>query len=287
MQRALSGRAEDECSPVDLHACPFAWILTPCVEVARRCRKAFFVQGVVVNPKVLVVEDEPALADALEYSLSRQGYEVSVAGDGVKALEMARQTIPDLVVLDIMLPQLDGYEVCRILRQETNAPIIMLTARADEVDKVVGLEVGADDYLTKPFSMRELIARVKALLRRVRLDREETATTSAPNGHPDVPTERMVFDDLVIDLSRREVSVGGGVFHLKPKEFDLLVFLARNRGIVLSRDLILERVWGWDYDGGSRTVDVHVRWLREKIEADPANPTRLVTVRGIGYRFEG
>lgn len=244
-------------------------------------------QGVVVNPKVLVVEDEPALADALEYSLSRQGYEVSVAGDGVKALEMARQTIPDLVVLDIMLPHLDGYEVCRILRQETNAPIIMLTARADEVDKVVGLEVGADDYLTKPFSMRELIARVKALLRRVRLDREEMATTSTPNGHPDVPTERMVFDDLVIDLSRREVSVGGGAFHLKPKEFDLLVFLARNRGIVLSRDLILERVWGWDYDGGSRTVDVHVRWLREKIEADPANPTRLVTVRGVGYRFEG
>lgn len=240
-----------------------------------------------MNPKVLVVEDEPALADALEYSLSRQGYEVSVAGDGVKALEVARQVHPDLVVLDVMLPHLDGYEVCRILRQETSAPIIMLTARADEVDKVVGLEVGADDYLTKPFSMRELIARVKALLRRVRLVREEMATAGADNGQSDVPTERMVFGDLIIDLSRREVTSGGGGFHLKPKEFDLLVFLARNRGIVLSRDLILERVWGWDYDGGSRTVDVHVRWLREKIEVEPANPTRLVTVRGIGYRFEG
>jgi DNA-binding response OmpR family regulator len=240
-----------------------------------------------VNPKILVVEDEPALVDTLEYSLSRQGYDVSVATDGVKALAMARQTQPDLVVLDVMLPQLDGYEVCRILRQEISAPIIMLTARADEVDKVVGLEVGADDYLTKPFSMRELIARVKALLRRVRLVREEMATSGGDGVRGDLPSERFVFDDLIIDLTRREVTFRGEVFHLKPKEFDLLVFLARNRGIVLSRDLILERVWGWDYDGGSRTVDVHVRWLREKVESDPANPLRIVTVRGIGYRFDG
>jgi DNA-binding response OmpR family regulator len=240
-----------------------------------------------VNPKILVVEDEPALLDTLEYSLARQGYQVSLAPDGVKALEVARQFQPDLIVLDIMLPHLDGYEVCRILRQETNAPIIMLTARADEVDKVVGLEMGADDYLTKPFSMRELLARVKALLRRVRLVREEMTTPGPENGVPVVPAERFIFDDLIIDLSRREVTFDGAVFHLKPKEFDLLVFLARNRGIVLSRDLILERVWGWDYDGGSRTVDVHIRWLREKIERDPANPQRIVTVRGIGYRFEG
>jgi DNA-binding response OmpR family regulator len=240
-----------------------------------------------VKPKILVVEDEPALVDTLEYSLTRQGYDVRVATDGMKALEMARQTQPDLVVLDIMLPQLDGYEVCRILRQEQSAPIIMLTARADEVDKVVGLEVGADDYLTKPFSMRELIARVKALLRRVRLVREEMTATSSDSARADMPSERFVFDNLIIDLSRREVTFRGDVFHLKPKEFDLLVFLARNRGIVLSRDLILERVWGWDYDGGSRTVDVHIRWLREKIEIDPANPVRIVTVRGIGYRFEG
>lgn len=240
-----------------------------------------------MNPKILIVEDEPTLVDTLEYSLTRQGYEVSVATDGVKALEVARRVTPDLIVLDVMLPHLDGYEVCRILRQETSAPIIMLTARADEVDKVVGLEVGADDYLTKPFSMRELIARVKALLRRVRLVREEMAAPTNGTLHPDIPSERFVFNNLVIDLSRREVTFQGIVFHLKPKEFDLLVFLARNRGIVLSRDLILERVWGWDYDGGSRTVDVHVRWLREKIETDPANPTRIVTVRGIGYRFEG
>lgn len=237
------------------------------------------------SPRILVVEDEPALVDTLEYSLARQGYVVRVASDGLQALEIARQFEPELVVLDVMLPSLDGYEVCRILRQDSSAPIIMLTARADEVDKVVGLEVGADDYLTKPFSMRELLARVKALLRRVRLDREEmTATDTASS---ELRSERFQFDDLIIDLSRREVILNQNIFHLKPKEFDLLVFLARNRGIVLSRDLILERVWGWDYDGGSRTVDVHIRWLREKIEKDAANPVRLITVRGIGYRFEG
>lgn len=240
------------------------------------------------NPKVLVVEDEPALLDTLEYNLTKQGYRVSTAKDGLKALEIARSVDPDLMILDVMLPGLDGFEVCRILRQEKSLPILFLTAKADEIDKIVGLEVGADDYLTKPFSMRELMARVKALLRRVRLVREEvTATQQENNGPADFPLERMVFTDLIIDLSRREVFFREVVFHLKPKEFELLVFMARNRGIVLSRDLILERVWGWDYDGGSRTVDVHVRWLREKIEDDPANPMRLVTVRGVGYRFDG
>ena len=234
--------------------------------------------------KILVVEDEPTLVETLDYSLRRQGYDVLTAQDGRAALELARSGQPDLIVLDIMLPGLDGFEVCRVLRQEMSVPILMLTARTEEIDKVVGLEVGADDYLTKPFSMRELIARVKALLRRVRMDREE-ATTVRPGA--DIATERMVFGDLVIDLSRREVTSGGEIFHLKPKEFDLLVFLARNRGIVLSRDLILERVWGWDFDGGSRTVDVHVRWLREKVETEPSNPQRIITVRGIGYRFEG
>ncbi len=233
--------------------------------------------------KILVVEDEQTLVETLDYSLRRQGYEVYTAMDGRAALETARKYTPDLVVLDIMLPGLDGFEICRILRQETSVPILMLTARTEEIDKIVGLEVGADDYLTKPFSMRELVARVKALLRRVRLDREVVASTP----QPDVITEKMVFDTLVIDLSRRELTRDGQVFHLKPKEFDLLTFLARNRGIVLSRDLILERVWGWEYDGGSRTVDVHVRWLREKIERDASNPTRIVTVRSIGYRFEG
>jgi DNA-binding response OmpR family regulator len=236
------------------------------------------------NAKILIVEDEPSLIETLDYSLRRQGYEVVTANDGRKALVSARQQQPDLIVLDVMLPGLDGFEVCRILRQEMNVPIIMLTARTEEVDKVVGLEVGADDYLTKPFSMRELIARVKANLRRVRIDREEATNTA---GTLNLVTERMVFGDLVIDLSRREVTTQGSVHHLKPKEFDLLVFLARNRGIVLSRDLILERVWGWEFDGGSRTVDVHVRWLREKIETDPSDPQRIITVRGIGYRFEG
>jgi len=248
----------------------------------------------VVNLKVLVVEDEPALLDTLEYNLVKQGYSVSTAKDGLKALEMARQVNPDLMVLDVMLPGLDGFEVCRILRQEMSLPILFLTAKADEIDKIVGLEVGADDYLTKPFSMRELMARVKALLRRVRLVREEVREEVSASQQEtstimkaDFPLERMVFTDLIVDLSRREVVFRENTFHLKPKEFDLLVFMARNRGIVLSRDLILERVWGWDYDGGSRTVDVHVRWLREKIEDDAANPARLITVRGVGYRFDG
>jgi DNA-binding response OmpR family regulator len=235
-----------------------------------------------MGSKVLIVEDEPALLDTLEYNLAHQGYTVYTAADGPAALEMARQNRPDLIVLDVMLPGLDGFEVCRVLRQEMSVPVLMLTARDEEVDKVVGLEVGADDYMTKPFSMRELLARVKALLRRVRLDREDLAIEGAEIG-----AERFAFGDLTIDLARCEVLRQGEPLHLKPKEYDLLVFLARNQGMVLSRDLILERVWGWDYGGGSRTVDVHVRWLREKIEPDPAQPARIITVRSVGYRFEG
>jgi DNA-binding response OmpR family regulator len=231
---------------------------------------------------MLVVEDEPTLLETLEYNLARQGYEVRTAADGLTALEMARREHPDLIVLDILLPGLDGFEVCRILRREMNVPILMLTARADEIDKVVGLEMGADDYLTKPFSMRELLARVKALLRRVRLMREELAAEGDTSG-----AEKLIFADLAVNLARREVLLNGEPLRLKPKEYDLLVFLARHRGIALSRDLLLERVWGWDYGGGSRTVDVHVRWLREKIEPDPTRPSRIVTVRGLGYRFEG
>jgi len=235
-----------------------------------------------MSETVLVVEDEPTLVETLEYNLSRQEYEVLTAVDGQSAIDVARKERPDLIVLDLMLPGLDGIEVCRVLRQEMSVPILMLTARDEEVDKVVGLEVGADDYMTKPFSMRELMARVKALLRRERLIREEL---SAENGVIDEQT--LTFGDLRIDKSRREVTREGENLHLKPREYDLLTFLARHRGMVLSRDLILERVWGWDYDGGSRTVDVHVHWLREKIEPDPKNPTRIVTVRGVGYRFEG
>ncbi len=235
-----------------------------------------------MNEVVLVVEDETTLLETLDYNLTRQGYQVHTAADGRVALEKARQEKPGLIVLDVMLPGIDGFEVCRILRQEMNVPILMLTARDDEVDKIVGLEVGADDYMTKPFSMRELLARVKAMLRRERLIREELALEDDESG-----AEKLIFGDLTIDPLRGQILRQGEPLRLKPKEYDLLVFLARNRGLVLSRDLILERVWGWDYGGGSRTVDVHVRWLREKIEPDPSDPVRIVTVRGVGYRFEG
>ena len=230
---------------------------------------------------ILVVEDEPSLQETLAYNLERQGYNVETASDGQAALERARKLQPDLIVLDLMLPVLDGFEVCRIIRQESNVPILILTARDDEIDRVIGLEMGADDYLTKPFSMREFLARVKAQLRRVRLIREElNAETTETKG-------RLHFGNLLIDLTRREVLIDDQPLAFKPKEFDLLLFLARHRGQVLSRELILERVWGWEFSGGSRTVDVHVRWLREKIENDPTNPIRIVTVRGAGYRFEG
>jgi DNA-binding response OmpR family regulator len=241
-----------------------------------------------MSRKILVVEDETVLLETLAYNLTHQGYVVSQATTGPQALQVARDEQPDLVVLDIMLPGIDGFEVCRILRQETSVPILMLTARDDVVDKVVGLEVGADDYMTKPFSMREFLARVKAMMRRERLIREEVEAESGEEGaRADKQQQQMTFDDLVIDLARREVRLQGEPIRLKPKEYDLLLFLARNRGIALSRDLILERVWGWEHHGGSRTVDVHVRWLRAKIEPDPAEARRIVTVRGLGYRFEG
>jgi DNA-binding response OmpR family regulator len=234
--------------------------------------------------KILVVEDELTLQETLVYNLKRQGYEVEAVGDGPSALEAARRVHPDLIVLDIMLPGVDGFEICRILRQEMTTPVLMLTARDDEIDRVVGLEVGADDYMTKPFSMRELMARVKAMLRRVRLLREEFSSASAASGSV---SQILTFDTLAVDLTRREVRLNDAVLQLKPKEYELLLFLAQHRGQVLSREFILERVWGWDYIGDSRTVDVHVRWLREKVESDPAHPNRIVTVRGAGYRFEG
>lgn len=232
---------------------------------------------------ILVVEDEPALQETLAYNLKKEGYLVETVGDGLLAIASARRMKPDLIVLDLMLPGLDGFEVCRILRKEITTPILMLTARDDEIDRVVGLEVGADDYLTKPFSMREFVARVKAQLRRARLMREELGHETPPSGKH----ERMVFETLEINLTRGEVTLAGQPLHLKPKEYQLLLFLAEHRGQMLSREFVLERVWGWDYIGDSRTVDVHVRWLRQKIEADPAKPERIVTVRGGGYRFEG
>ncbi len=235
--------------------------------------------------KILVVEDEPSLQETLVYNLEKQGYSVEAAGDGHVAVEAARRTIPDLIILDIMLPGLDGFEVCKILRKEMTVPILMLTARDDEIDRVVGLEVGADDYLTKPFSMRELMARVKAQLRRTGMLRDEMAKLKTSDTN--APQEVLAFNNLEINLTRREVLLDGQVLALKPQEYDLLLFFAQHKGQMLSREFILERVWGWDYIGDSRTVDVHVRWLRQKIEKDAAEPTRIVTVRGGGYRFEG
>ena len=233
--------------------------------------------------KILVVEDEISLQETLAYNLKKQGYEVEVVGDGNSALDNARASSPDLIILDIMLPGIDGFEVCRILRQEMTTPVLMLTARDDEIDRVVGLEVGADDYLTKPFSMRELLARVKAMLRRVRLIREESSLNNSLLNDQGI----MVFENLKINLDRREITLDEKPLTLKPKEYELLLFMAEHKSKVLSREFILERVWGWDYIGDSRTVDVHIRWLREKIEKEPGKPTRLITVRGAGYRFEG
>ena len=231
--------------------------------------------------KILVVEDDPTLQETLAYNLERQGYDVLTAGDGQLALQVAEQEKPNLVVLDIMLPLIDGYEVCRILRKNSNVPILMLTARDDEIDRVLGLEMGADDYLTKPFSMREFIARVKAQLRRIRFDKEDSQLQLSDE------SQTLVFGNLSIDIQRHEARIDDQPLNLKPKEFELLLYLARHHGQVLSRDLIMDRVWGWDFTGGSRTVDVHIRWLREKIESDPGDPSRIITVRGAGYRFEG
>jgi DNA-binding response OmpR family regulator len=232
---------------------------------------------------ILVVEDEPALRDTLSYNLKKDGFTVEAVGDGRAALDSARKLKPDLIVLDLMLPEIDGFEVCRILRKEMTTSILMLTARDDEIDRVVGLEVGADDYLTKPFSMRELMARVKAQLRRSRLLREEFGKAAAASG----TQEKLTFGNLVINLTRREVLLNDEPLSLKPQEYELLVFFAEHKGKMLSREFILERVWGWDFIGDSRTVDVHVRWLRQKIEQDASTPKRIVTVRGGGYRFEG
>jgi len=236
-----------------------------------------------MSETILIVEDELALRETLSYNLKKDGFTVEAVGDGRTALESARKLKPDLILLDIMLPELDGFEVARILRKEMSTPILMLTARDDEIDRVVGLEVGADDYLTKPFSMRELMARVKAQLRRSRLFREELSKSEPAQKQQ----EKLKFGNLVVNITRREVTLDGEPIQLKPQEYELLLFFAEHKGQMLSREFILERVWGWDFIGDSRTVDVHVRWLRQKIEEDASDPKRIITVRGGGYRFEG
>jgi DNA-binding response OmpR family regulator len=225
---------------------------------------------------ILVVEDDRNLLDTLKYNFVKEGYRVVTAADGAEAIETARREKPALIILDLMLPRMSGLEVCRILRNEMAVPILMLTAKADETDKIVGLELGADDYVTKPFSVRELTARVRAMLRRSRMAQEQ------------VPADENVIrvGELNIDLPRHRAARGESVLDLTPKEFDLLAYLARNKGMALSRDQILERVWGYDFAGETRTVDVHVRWLREKIEKDPKEPKLLQTVRGVGYKLE-
>jgi DNA-binding response OmpR family regulator len=220
---------------------------------------------------LLIVEDDDILRQTLAYNLKKEGYAVTTAADGVSALETARIFEPDLVVLDIMLPKLDGLSVCRALRRELDVLVIMLSARASEVDKIVGLDAGADDYLTKPFSLGELLARVRAVLRR---------QPQPP------PSSELESEDLVMDLVGRKVRRGETELSLTFKEFDLLAELMRNRGTVLSRDLLVSKIWGYENTGDSRTVDVHIRWLREKIEDDPSKPKRITTIQRVGYRFE-
>ena len=223
--------------------------------------------------KILVVDDEHPIADILKFNLQKEGYQVVVAHNGEEALELFRREQPDLVILDIMLPKVDGLTVCRILRQTSRVPILMLTAREEEVDVVLGLELGADDYVTKPFSPRELVARVKAILRR-----------SAPP--PEGQTGRLHFDDLVLDLDAYALWRGEQEVPLTPREFQLLRHLATHPGQVFNRDGLCREVWGYDYFGDARTVDVTIRRLREKIEPDPARPEYIKTKRGVGYYFQ-
>ena len=238
---------------------------------------------------ILVVDDETVLVETIAYNLEQAGYQVMTAIDGASALDIARNERLDLIVLDVMLPEMDGFEVCRLLRREKNTettPIMMLTAKGEEIDKVVGLEVGADDYVTKPFGRRELLARVRALLRRA--DYPHPADSRAGQDRTQEvprPGHELVAGPLRIDLAGRRVNCRGQELELQPKQFDLLTYLVRNRGTVLTRDQLLHNVWGYDYAGDTRTVDVHVRWLREKLEEDPANPKLIQTVRGVGYAF--
>jgi len=228
--------------------------------------------------RVIVVEDEQTLAENLSAKMQSEGFSVKTVNNGEEGLELIRSEKPDLVVLDIMLPGLDGLSICRMVRNDkatSEIPIIMLTARGTEVDKIVGLESGADDYIVKPFGLGEFLARVRAVLRRSR-----TRNTA-------IQHDELTSDNLTMDLTGRRVFRGEEEIKLSNKEFDLLAELMRNRGAVLSRDLILTKVWGYDYFVDKRTVDVHIRWLREKIEEAPSSPKRIITVRGLGYRFEG
>jgi two-component system alkaline phosphatase synthesis response regulator PhoP len=222
--------------------------------------------------KILLVDDEAAIVQSLRYNLERSGYSVTAAGDGRTAVALAASEQPDLVILDIMLPLLDGIEACKEIRKVSSVPIIMLTAKDQEFDKVLALELGADDYVTKPFSLGEIIARVKARLRRSEVDLEAR-------------DESITIGEITIDRSRQRLVVRGETVALAPKEFRLLHVLMENRGRIVTRQMLLEKVWGYDFEGEHQTISVHIRWLREKIEVDPNNPRHIVTVRSRGYMF--
>jgi two-component system alkaline phosphatase synthesis response regulator PhoP len=222
--------------------------------------------------KILLVDDEAAIVQSLRYNLERSGYSVTAAGDGRSAVALAASEQPDLVILDIMLPLLDGIEACKEIRKTSSVPIIMLTAKDQEFDKVLALELGADDYVTKPFSLGEIIARVKARLRRTEVDLEQR-------------DESITIGEITIDRSRQRLMVRGEVVALAPKEFRLLHVLMENRGRIVTRQMLLEKVWGYDFEGEHQTISVHIRWLREKIESDPNNPRHIITVRSRGYMF--
>jgi len=233
--------------------------------------------------KILIVDDDKNLLEVIKYNLEKDGCSVILAEDGTQAVEIARRGKPDLIILDVMLPGIDGFEVCRILRKEMSVPVLMLSAKTDEIDKVVGLELGADDYITKPFSVRELMARVRAALRRKESNEQHTLSNKLKETR-----ENLIIKGhgLEVDTVRHQVSMKGSVLNLTPKEFELLAFLMRYKGQVFNREQLMEKVWGYTFEGSKRTVDVHIRWLRQKIEDNPDTPKILVTVIGFGYKFE-
>ena len=234
------------------------------------------------RPTILVVEDEPSFVEALEVGLAREGFHVEVATDGVAALERFRDVAPDLVLLDVMLPRASGIDVCRQIRAESAVPIIIVTAKGSEIDTVVGLEVGADDYVTKPYRLRELVARIRAQLRRHGGDATSAPAAPEPVGAPTA----LRVGGVALDPDEHRVSIDGAEVALPLKEFEVLHLLLANAGRVLTRETLIDRVWGHDYVGDTKTLDVHIKRLRGKVEPDPANPTRIVTIRGLGYRFE-
>ena len=226
------------------------------------------------NEKILVVDDEEHIAELINYNLTNNGYKVIIANNGIDAVKVAIEEKPSLILLDLMIPGKDGYDVCKEIRSNSeirNTPIIMLTAKSEELDKILGLELGADDYITKPFSVRELLARVKAVLRRVSIVEPENNI--------------LTFGDLVANFDKREILIKDKKLDLTLKEFELLEILIRNKGKILTRDTLLDKIWGYEYIGETRTVDVHIRYLRKKIEADDKNPKFIETIRGVGYRF--